>query len=149
MPRLIPPDHARGSAPDPGCCQLLSKHYFDDYKQTRCSEPLAEFLSPNSDLGFFFFNSFFIKESGVSLNRKLSPLLLERTTGSRGNSVDCHSFPKPNLCVAVFFRACLRKNRFQWRSHQFMKENAQHVAIGLIESSRRHGFVLSVSLGDI
>lgn len=70
VPRLIPSDHARGPAPNPGCCQLLSKH-FGDCKQTRCSEPLAEeLLSPNSGLGFFFFlNSFFMKESGVSLNR--------------------------------------------------------------------------------
>lgn len=65
VPRLIPPDHARGPSPDPGCCQLLNKHYFDDCKQTRCSERLAELLSPNSGLGFFF-NSFFMKES-VSL----------------------------------------------------------------------------------
>lgn len=83
-----------------------------------------------------------MKESGVSLNRNWvhSSWRGQQVHGVTRLTVTA-SFPKSNFCMAVFFsRECLRKNRFQWRSHQFTKENAQHVAIGLIESSRRHGF---------
>lgn len=63
-----------------------------------------------------------------------------------GHFGDCHSFPKPNLCVAVIFWECL----FQWRSNQFTKESAQRVARGFTGVLLApHGLVLAVYLGEI
>lgn len=47
-----------------------------------------------------------------------------------------------------FFPGMPPKEPISVEKSSVKEENAQHVAIGLIESSRRHGLVLAVSLGD-